>query len=151
MKLQIPQRWIDELASNPDSDLSAKIRKSGILSRVAEVNAHELKVSTTSKIGTRLMEKFKSRIAAVPCSACKESMRRLNRMTPDYVEENRASLVDEIYENSQHAGVSWLAKASMAVDKMLTDGLTMHIVIGLWLDEAVAAERESTKQKGEAE
>jgi hypothetical protein len=121
----------------------SKADKIAFATAIAKKHAKESSEANASKIGTRLLRKFEKRIAAVPCGECKATLRKLNSMTPDAVELSRNEIVKEIYENSQKAGAAWWAKASMAVDKMLTNGVTMKHIIGLWLDESVKEERDA--------
>ena len=143
MKLpEIPQAWKDEIAANPKSAFAQ--RAMAVQRTINFENKEEIRLDKTSKIGNRMLMKFASRVSALPCSECKRSIGYLNRRTADQVESDRDSIVQEIFNNSQNAGAAWWAKASMALDKIVTGGETMKTIIGLWLNEAIKEEREES-------
>jgi hypothetical protein len=138
----IPQAWKDEIAQNPDSEFSKRAK--AVRQRIAMVNISEAAIrqkGAVSQIGTRLLFKFKDRVGAVPCSACKATIRQLNQMTLDQVELDHDKIVDKIFENAQNAKMTWWAKVAAFADSVVTGGLASRTLISMWLREATTEEK----------
>lgn len=99
----------------------------------------EVRVAS-SGTGSRLAKKFADRIAAVPCGSCKRIMAEMDMLTVDQVRERRDEFVERIEANAPNSGAAWWAKAMMMADSCTTGGIAMRVMIGMWLDEAIAEE-----------
>lgn len=93
-----------------------------------------------SGVGSRLAKKFSDRIAAVPCGNCKRIMLEMDLLSTDEIVSRRDEFIDRIEANAPNSGAAWWAKAMMVADSCATGGIAMRVMIGMWLDEAIAEE-----------
>jgi hypothetical protein len=137
----IPQVWKDAIAVDPTSAFSRKAI--AVRERINLVNFnHDIVEAGRQKslVGTRLLLMFRERVAAVPCSDCKASMRRLNEMTVAQIRSIRDEMILEIEKNATKAGVAFWARILAATDQAITGGMATRHMIGVWLDEVCEAE-----------
>ena len=142
MKLRdIPQVWKDAIAADPKSAFSKRaivvrdmISRNNFQHDIMEAGRQK------SRVGTRLLIMFRERVAAVPCSDCKATLKRLNEMTVEQIRSRRDATVAEIETNSQKASVVFWARILAATDQAITGGMATRAMIGVWLDEALDAE-----------
>jgi len=135
----IPQSWIDEIKNNPDSPFAKKAARVQQGLAIFIVNERS-RTGIKSQIGTNLMIMFRDRVSAVPCSGCKTTLRKLNSMTVEEVQEKREVIIEQIERNSTQSTMAWWAKVSAYADDKLTGGAGTRFMLGLWIDEACAKE-----------
>jgi hypothetical protein len=61
-------------------------------------------------------------------------------MTVEQIRSVRDDMVLEIEKNATKAGVSFWARVLAFADAAITGGIATRAMIGMWLDEALAAE-----------
>ncbi len=145
MKRDIPHRGKAIIAADPESEAAIKYRRVQVkLSQVTAVDTRASVVVKKSHVGTRLLKRFKETVAAVPCSACKKTMIRLDSMTVEAIRAKHDALVIEIERNAQNAKASWWATLLMRADELFTDGIVTRLLISKLLTEACDAEERET-------
>jgi hypothetical protein len=133
----IPNHWKERIAADPDSEQSQKYL--AIQKRLRSVGFYEKKVASAVKkshVGTRLMQQFKASVGAVPCSACKQTMIRLDLMSVHDIRANHEAIVIDIEKNARKAKASWWANLMIKADELFTDGIVTRLLISKLLADA---------------
>ncbi|TXH15019.1 MAG: hypothetical protein E6R03_08095 [Hyphomicrobiaceae bacterium] len=144
MKLRdIPRAWKNEIRNNPTGKFAK--RAMSVQKRIGDNNAWTKfleKVTRKSDVGTRLMKLFTSRVGAIPCGRCKNTMNALNKKSVEEILNDRESIANEIFVNSKEASVSLWARLLSYADDKLNDGKVTTFMIQRWLEEACREEQE---------
>lgn len=98
-----------------------------------------------SAIGTHMETLIRKRVAAVPCSRCRQRILMLNSHTPDSVASIRDALIKEMVADAAEVAPSWWAKMLVVSDQFLHLGGTQYL-LNWCLDDAIAMERLSPLQ-----
>lgn len=133
----IPRHWKARIAADPDSEFAQEAL--AIQKRLMSISFHEKKVEAAVKkshVGTRLLKRFKETVGAVPCSACKNTMIRLNLTSVSEIRANHEAIVIEIEKNARKAKASWWATIMIKADELFTDGIVTRLLISKLLGEA---------------
>jgi len=129
---------------NPSQDASDRYRAHMGLDPIGVRNPSTRikseKSRTVSQVGSRLSALFKSRIGAIPCGNCKSAIGTLNTMTTLEIRSHREFIIEQIETNSLTAQTAWWAKVLAYADSVVTGGMASRAMIGMWIDEAIAAE-----------
>lgn len=136
-KSRHPEPLEERIAADPDSDQSQKYL--AIQKRLLSVSFYENKVESAVKkshVGTRLMQQFKASVGAVPCSACKQTMIRLDMMSVYDIRANHEPIVLDIEKNARKAKTNWWANLMIKADEMFTDGIVTRLLISKLLADA---------------
>jgi len=144
----IPQHWKARIAADPDSDFAREAL--AIQSRLRKIVYRENKIDAANKkshVGTRLLNSFKNTVGAVPCSACKNLMIRLNLTSVSEIRANHEGIVVEIEKNARKAKASWWATIMLKADELFTDGIVTRLLISKLLSEACDDEDNETANR----
>jgi hypothetical protein len=82
------------------------------------------------------MQQFKASVGAVPCSACKQTMIRLDLMSVHDIRANHEAIVIDIEKNARKAKASWWANLMIKADELFTDGIVTRLLISKLLADA---------------
>lgn len=97
-----------------------------------------------SSIGTYMETLIRQRIAAMPCSRCKQRILNLNAQTPEEAEAGREELIKEMKADAVRAASKWWLKVVAAADQFLHLGGTEYL-LNWCLDDAIEMERNSKR------
>lgn len=137
MARDIPRHWKARIAADPDSDFAREALE--IQSRLRKIVHRENKIAAAAKkshVGTRLLKRFAETVGAVPCSACKNTMIRLDLTSVSDIRANHEAIVIEIEQNARKAKASWWATIMIKADELFTDGIVTRLLISKLLSEA---------------
>jgi hypothetical protein len=137
----IPQSWKDEIARDPNSAFSVKALRVRESILAHNMEAADLYAKTlSSRIGTRLSEKFSNRVGAIPCGPCKREIASLNHMTVEQAIRQKDQIVDRIEKNAKTSSQKWFLKLVMKADQLATGGGVGRWYILQLLNESIEDE-----------
>lgn len=133
----IPRHWKARIEAYPDSEKSQKyLEIQRRLQRLAVQDRKAKAAALKSHVGTRLLKRFKETVGAVPCSACKNMIIRLNLTSVSDIRANHEAIVIEIEKNARKAKASWWATIMIKADELFTHGIVTRLLISKLLSEA---------------